>query len=117
MSDIGSDNSSSDSGHGDDDSNSDSESNNSENYDSQYSCNNWGEPPSDREDEDTDLYYEEYDDDVDYYDEDIEDDAEANRWSDTDSDQYRPINILEDVREEAEQPSDVDYNDYPYGHP
>ena len=116
MSDSGSDDSNSDRGHGDDDNNSDSESNNSEDYDSQYSCNNWGEPSSDREDEDADLYYEEYDD-VDYYDKDIEDDAKANRWSDTNSDQYKLINVLEDVREEVEQPSDVDYNDYPYGRP
>ena len=117
MSDSGSDSSSSDSGHGDDDNNSDSESNNNEDYDSQYSGNNWGEPPSDKEDEDADLYYEEYDDDVDYYDEDIEDDVEANRWSDTDSNQYRLINVLEDARKEAEQPNDMDYNDYPYGCP
>ena len=66
-----SNNNSSESGHGDDDSNSDSESNNNEDYDSQYSGNDWGEPPSDREDEDAVLYYEEYDDDVDYNDEDI----------------------------------------------
>ncbi|KAL0015607.1 hypothetical protein SO802_002676 [Lithocarpus litseifolius] len=57
------------------------------------------------------------DNDVDYYDEDIEDDAEANRWSDTDSDQYRLINILKDAREEVGQPNDVDYDDYPYGRP
>ena len=37
-----------------------------------------GEPPSNREDEDADLFYKEYDSDVDYYDEDIEDDAKAN---------------------------------------
>ncbi|KAL0010936.1 hypothetical protein SO802_006044 [Lithocarpus litseifolius] len=54
--------SSSDSGDGEDDSHSDSESNNNEDYDSQYSGNVWGEPPSDREDEDEGLYY---DDDVD----------------------------------------------------
>ena len=35
-----------------------------------------------------------------YYDEDIEDDAKANRWSDTNSDQYRLINMLENAREE-----------------
>ena len=116
-SDSSSDNNSSDNGHGDDNSDSDSESNNSEDYDSQYSGNDWGEPLSDREDEDDGLYYEEYDDDVDYYDEDIEDDVEANRWSDTDSDQYRLVNILEDVRGEIEQANDVDYDDYPYGCP
>ena len=57
-SDSSSDNSNSDSGHSDDDSNNDSESNNGEDYDSQYSGNDWGEPPSDREDEDIELYYE-----------------------------------------------------------
>ncbi|KAL0010862.1 hypothetical protein SO802_005970 [Lithocarpus litseifolius] len=107
---------SSDSGHDDDDINNDSESNNSEDYDSQYSGNDWGDPTSDREDEDAYFYYEEYDDDVDYYDEDIEDDAEANRWSDTNSDQYKLINVLEDAREEIGQPNDADYDDYPYGH-
>ena len=116
-SDSSSDNSSSDSGHSDDDSNNDSESNNSEDYDSQYSGNDWGEPSSDREDEDVELYYEEYYDDVDYYDEDIEDDVKANRWSDTDSDQYRLINVLEDAKEEVEQANYVDYNDYPFGCP
>ena len=55
--------SSSDSGDGEDDSNSDNESNDSEDYDSQYSGNDWGEPPSDREYEDDGLYYEDYDDD------------------------------------------------------
>ena len=44
MSDSSSDSSSSDSRDGEDDSNSDSESNNSEDYDSQYSGNDWGEP-------------------------------------------------------------------------
>ena len=55
-------------------------------YDSPYNGDDWGEPPSDREDKDADLFYEEYDDEVDYYGQDIEDDAEANRWSDTNSD-------------------------------
>ena len=101
-SDSSSDNSSSDSGHDDDDkSNSDSESNNSEDYDSQYSGNDWGEPPSDKEDEDAD----------------IEDDVEANKWSDTASGQYRLINVLEDAREEVGQPNDLDYDDYPIRRP
>ena len=101
-SDSSSDNSSSDSGHDDDDkSNSDSESNNNEDYDSQYSGNDWGEPPSDKEDEDAD----------------IEDDVEANKWSDTASGQYRLINVLEDAREEVGQPNDLDYDDYPIGRP
>ena len=85
-SDSSSDSNSSDSGPDDDGSSTSSESNNSRDYDSQHSGNDWGEPPSDREDEDAYLFYEEYDDDVDYYDEDIEDDVETNRWSDTDSD-------------------------------
>ena len=116
-SDSGSDNNSNNSGHDDNDNITDSKSNSSEDYDSQYSGNDWGEPPSDREDEDADFYYTKYDDDVDYYDEDIEDDAKANKWSDIDSDQYRLINVLEDVREEVEQANDMDYDDYPYGRP
>ena len=36
---------------------------------------------------------------MDHYNEDIEDDAEANRWSDTDNDQYRLINVLENARD------------------
>ena len=117
-SDSSTDSSSSDSGHGDGDGNSDSESNNSEDYDSQYSGNDWGEPPSDREYEDKGLYYKDYDDDVDHYDEDIEDDAEAeliDMGSDVGSGQYRLINLLEDAGEEIEQANDVDYDDYPYG--
>ena len=93
-----SDNSSHDSGHDDDDSSTNSVDNN-KSYDSPYSGDDWGEPPSDREDEDADLFYEEYDSDVDHYNEDIEDDAEANRWSDTDNDQYRLINVLENARD------------------
>ena len=73
----------SDGGHGDDDSNTNSDDNNNKNYDSLYSNDDWGELPSER--------------DVDYYDQDIEDDIEANRWSDTDSDQYRLINVLENA--------------------
>ena len=108
--DSSSDNNSSNSGHGEDGSNSDSESNNSEDYDSQYSGNDWGVPSSDRKHKDDGLYYEEYyDDDVDYYDEDIEDDAKANRWSDTNSDQYRLVNVLEAVGEEIEEADNVDY--------
>ena len=42
------------------------------------SGNDWGEPPSDREDEDVGPFYEDhFDDDVDYYDRDIEDDVET----------------------------------------
>ena len=61
-----SDSRSNDSGHNDDDSNTNSDDNNRI-YDSLYSGDDWGEPPSDREDEDADPFYKEYDDDVDYY--------------------------------------------------
>ena len=64
--DSSSDNNSNDSGHDDDDSNTNSD-NNSRSYDSLYSRDDWGEPPSDKEDEVADLFYEEYDNDVDYY--------------------------------------------------
>ena len=93
---------------GDDDSYSDSESNNSEDYDSQFSGNDWGEPPSEREYEDDGLYYEDYDNDVDYYDEDIEDD-EANRWSDIDSDKYRLKNVLKVAGKEMGEANNIDY--------
>ena len=53
---------------------------------------------------------------MDYYDEDIEDYAEANRWSDTDSDQYRLINVLENAREENAQANQMYHDEYPYGH-
>ncbi|KAL0015378.1 hypothetical protein SO802_002447 [Lithocarpus litseifolius] len=76
----------------------------------QYSGNDWGEPPSDREDEDTDLFYE------DYYDQDIEDDVEANRWSDVDSDQYRLMNVFENAREANAQANQMYHEEYPYGH-
>ena len=54
---------------------------------------------------------------MDYYNEDIEDDAKANKWSDTDSNQYRLINVLENAREENGQANDVDYDGYPYKRP
>ena len=38
-----------------------------------------GTAPNDREDENADLFCEEYGSDVDYYDQDIEDDVKANR--------------------------------------
>ncbi|KAK9991395.1 hypothetical protein SO802_026380 [Lithocarpus litseifolius] len=77
-SDSSSDSNSNNSGHYDDDSNTNNDDNN-RSYDSPYSGDDWGEPPSGREDEDADLFYEEYDSDMDYYDQDIEDDAEANQ--------------------------------------
>ena len=49
------------------------------------------------------------------YDEDIEDDAEANRWSDTDSDQYKLVNVLENAREENAQANQMYHDEYPYG--
>ena len=77
-SDSSSDNNISDNGDDEDDNNRDSETNNSEDYDSQYSGNYQGEPPSDREDENVGLFYEDhFDDDVDYYDGHIKDDAEG----------------------------------------
>ena len=99
-SDRSSDSSSNDNGLDDDDSRTDSNDNSNRSYDSLYSSDDQGEPPSDTEDEDADLFYKEYDSNVAYYDEDIEDDAKANRWSDTNSDQYRLINMLENAREE-----------------
>ena len=108
------DNSSNDSGHDDDDSNINSD-DNSRSYDSLYRRDDWGEPLNDKEDEDADLFYEEYDNDVDYYGQDIEDDVEANRWSDTDSDQYRLINVLENAREENAQANQMYHDEYPYG--
>ena len=53
---------------------------------------------------------------MDYYDEDIEDDVETNRWSDTDSNRYRLINVLEDAREENAQANQMYHDEYPYGH-
>ena len=53
---------------------------------------------------------------MDYYDHDIEYDVEANRWSNTDNDQYRLINVLEDAREEDAQANQMYHDEYPYGH-
>ena len=79
--------------------------------------NDWGEPPSDREDEDEGRYYEDYDDDIDYYDGDIEDDAEdepIDMRSDIGSDQYRLVNLPEVAGEEVEEANNIDYDDHPY---
>ena len=105
-----------DSGLDDDDSSTDSDDNNGRSYDSPYNGDDLGEPTSDKEDEDANLFYEEYKNDMDYYDQDIEDDAEANRWSDTDSDQYRLINVLENAKEENAQANQVYHDEYPYRH-
>ena len=115
-SDSSSDSSNTDGGHGDDDSSTNSSDNSNRSYDNPYSGDDWGEPFSEREDEDADLFYEEYDSDVDYYDQAIEDDTEANRWSDTDSDQYRLINVLENAREKNAQANQMYHEEYPYGH-
>ena len=99
-SDTSNGNNSSNNGDGEDENHNDSESNNSEDYDSQYSGIDWGEPSSEKEDEDEELYYEDYDDDVDYYNRDIEDDAEAepiDMGSNAGIDQYRLVNLLEAV--------------------
>ena len=115
-SDSSSDNNNNNIGPNDDDNNIDSDVNSGKSYDSPFNGDDWGEPPSDREDEDTDLFYEEYDSNVDYYDEDIKDDAEANRWSNADNDPYRLINVLENVREENAQANQMYHDEYPYGH-
>ena len=120
-SDSSSNDSNKDNGNGKDDSNNDSESNNSEGYNRQYSGNDWGEPLSDREDEDVGPFYENYsDNDVDYYDGDIEDDAEAeptNMEGGTESEEYELENVLEAVEEEIEEADNIDYDDYPYRRP
>ena len=51
-------NSSNNSGHDDDDSSTNSVDSSNRSYDSLYSGDDWGKPPSDREDEDADLFYE-----------------------------------------------------------
>ena len=114
--DSSSNSSSYDSGHDDDDNIIDSDENSSRSYDSPYSGDDQGEPLNDREDEDADLFYEEYDNDVDYYDEDTKDDVEANKWSDIDSDQYRLINVLKNAREESAQANEMYHDESPYGH-
>ena len=118
-SDCSSDNDSNDDGNGEDDSNSDSESNKSKDYDSQYSGNDWGGPPSDREDEDVGpLYEDHFDDAVDYYDGDIEDDAKVepiDLESGVESEEYGLENVLEAIGEEVEKADNIDYDDYPYG--
>ncbi|KAK9997816.1 hypothetical protein SO802_017419 [Lithocarpus litseifolius] len=106
-----SDSGSNDNGHDDDDSSTNSDDSNNRSYDSPYAGDDWGEPSSDREDEDADLFYEEYDSDVDYYDQDIEDDTEANKWNDTDSDQYRLVNVLENA-----QANRMYHEEYLYGY-
>ena len=121
--DEGSDNksdSSSDSGHSGDnnssDSDSDSDNSRSEDYDSQYSGNDKGEPPSDREDEDVGLFYEDhFDDDVNYYNGDIEDDVEAEDVDIEDDAKAEDEDIEndvevedEDIKEYAEEGIDYD---------
>ena len=116
-----SDSSSSDSRDSKDDSNSDSESNNNEDYDSQYSGSDWGEPLSDRDDEDEGSFYEDdFDDNVDYYDGDIEDNVETepiDMESDNESEEYGLENMLEAIDEDVEEANNIDYDNYPYGRP
>ena len=86
----------------------DSESNDSEDYDSQYSGNDQGESPSDR------------DDDVDYYDGDTRDGAKTeplDMGSDAKSEEFGLENVLEATGKEVEEADNVDYDDYPYGRP
>ena len=117
--DSSSDSNSSDTRDGEDDNNSYSDSNNSEDYDSQDSGSDWGEPPSDREDEDVGLFYEDHsNNDVDYYHRDIEDDAKAepiNMENGTESEEYELENVLEG--EEFEEANNIDYDDYPNRQP
>ena len=112
-SDSSSDSSSNDSRDSKDDSDSDSGSNNNEDYDSQYSGDDWGAPPSDREDND-----------VDYYDGDIEDDTEADAEAEpidiesgAESEEYGLEIVLEAIGEEVEEANNIDYDDYLYRHP
>ena len=53
---------------------------------------------------------------MDYYDHNMDDDAEANRWSDIDSDRYRLINVLENAREENAQANQMYHDEYPHRH-
>ena len=112
MSDSNSDSTNSDNGNGEDDNNS------SKGYDSQYSGNDWDEPPSDREDEAVGPFYEDYsDNDVDYYNGDIEDAAKAeptDMENSTESDEYELKNVLEAIEEEVKESDNIDYDDYPY---
>ncbi|KAL0010965.1 hypothetical protein SO802_006073 [Lithocarpus litseifolius] len=104
-----------------DDSNSNRESNNNEDYNSQYSDDDWGAPLSDREDDDEGPFYEDhFNDGVDYYDEDIEDDAESkpiNIDSGVESEEYGLENMLEVAGKEVEESINIDYDDYPFGRP
>ncbi|KAK9986288.1 hypothetical protein SO802_031239 [Lithocarpus litseifolius] len=106
-SDGSNDSCSNDDGDGEDHSHSDSESNNGEDYDSQYSGNDCGEPPSDRENEDEGPFYEDhFDDNMDYYDGDTENDVEVepiDMESGAESEEYELENVLEAVGDEVEE--------------
>ena len=88
---------------------------------SQYNGDDWGAALSDREDDDEGPFYEDhFDDDVDYYDGDIEDDAEVKPIdieSGAESEEYELENVLEAAGEKVEEANNIDYDDYPYGHP
>ena len=121
--DSSSDSSSIDNGDGEDDNNNDTDSYNSEDYDSQYSGNDWGEPPSDREDEDVRPFHKDHsEENVYYYDGDIGDDAEAepiDMENGAKSEENELENVLEVVGDEVEiedeEADDINYQDYPYG--
>ena len=109
-----------------DDNNNDSDSNSSDGYDSQYSGNDWGEPLSDREDEDVGHFCENhFNDDVDYYDGDIEDNVEAEpidiedgtKDEENELETKRDDVEVEDEEVEATEADDIDYDDYPYRRP
>ena len=78
-----------------------------------------GRTPSDREDEDVGLFYEDrFDDDINYYQKDIEDDVEVeliDMENGTESEEYKLENVLE--REEVEEADNINYDNCPYGRP
>ena len=128
-SDSSSDSISNANGHDDNDSSTDCDDNSSRSYDSLYSGDDWDEPLVIEKMKmriysmrnmtvmfTKYIYIYIYDSDMDYYDEDIKDDAEANRWSDIDSDQCKLINVLENAREKNLQANQMYHNEYPYRH-
>ncbi|XP_030936473.1 uncharacterized protein LOC115961677 [Quercus lobata] len=106
---------------GNDEDNSDSESDSSEDYDNQYSGNDWGKPPSDREDKDEGPFYEDdSNNDVDYYDGDTEDGAKVEPIGiegGTKSEEFELENVLDVVGDEVKEADNIDYDDYPFGQP
>jgi len=122
-SDNSGDNSSSDNGDSGDNTSNDSDSgkSSSEDYDSQDSGNDRGEPLSDREDEDVGSFYEDrFDDDVNYNKGDIEDDAEAKGGDIKDNVEVEKEDVGDDAEAEDEdvekdaKAKGIDYDEYPY---